>query len=209
MNLFPYTSSNEVSRKLTIGLSKVSNALKKQAWINRTKTGLNPTQSQILSYLLLRKGLKTRLGDVAAHLNVTPATVSDSVSSLQRKMLVNKCALPGDAREVSISLTELGSRSGKKATALPEQIIEASQTLSTEEQGTFLKSLMKIVRHLQENGQISVSRMCITCKYFNSDVYKSAQRPHHCGFVDAAFGDRELRMDCPDHLINENNETII
>ncbi|MER3418788.1 MAG: MarR family transcriptional regulator, partial [Chloroflexota bacterium] len=24
-------------------------------------------------------------------------------------------------------------------------------------------------------------------------------RPHHCAFVDAPFGDRSIRLDCPDH----------
>jgi hypothetical protein len=26
-----------------------------------------------------------------------------------------------------------------------------------------------------------------------------AEAPHHCAFVDAAFGDAALRMDCADH----------
>jgi hypothetical protein len=49
-------------------------------------------------------------------------------------------------------------------------------------------------------GQISPSRMCVTCRYFRPRVHADPLRPHHCAFVDAAFGARDLRVDCGDHV---------
>jgi hypothetical protein len=51
---------------------------------------------------------------------------------------------------------------------------------------------------LQERGAIPVAKMCVTCRYFRPNVHPDPERPHHCAFVDAPFGDRSLRLDCPD-----------
>jgi hypothetical protein len=55
---------------------------------------------------------------------------------------------------------------------------------------------VKIIRGLQEAGDIPVQRMCVTCRYFRPNVHDDRDRPHHCAFVDAAFGDPQLRLDC-------------
>jgi len=38
--------------------------------------------------------------------------------------------------------------------------------------------------------------MCVNCRYFRPHVYDDPKAPHHCAFVDAAFGPAELRVDC-------------
>jgi hypothetical protein len=45
--------------------------------------------------------------------------------------------------------------------------------------------------------------MCVTCRYFRPHVHSDPERPHHCAFVDAPFGDRALRLDCRDHEAKE------
>ena len=44
-----------------------------------------------------------------------------------------------------------------------------------------------------------MSRMCLDCRFFRPDVHDDPARPHHCAFVDAPFGDAQLRIDCADH----------
>jgi hypothetical protein len=41
--------------------------------------------------------------------------------------------------------------------------------------------------------------MCVTCKYFRPNVHPDKRAPHHCAFIDAAFGDEALRLDCAEH----------
>ena len=42
--------------------------------------------------------------------------------------------------------------------------------------------------------------MCVSCRFFQPHAHpEDAERPHHCAFVDAPFGDRALRVDCPEH----------
>ncbi|MEQ1761381.1 MAG: transcriptional regulator, partial [Vicinamibacterales bacterium] len=71
-------------------------------------------------------------------------------------------------------------------------------SLSDAEQATLLTALMKMIRALQEQGQIPISRMCVTCTYFRPRV-RRGDTPHHCAFVDAPMGPQHLRLDCPDH----------
>jgi hypothetical protein len=56
-----------------------------------------------------------------------------------------------------------------------------------------------MIRTLQERGRIPVARMCVSCTFFRPFRHDDRARPHHCAFVDAPFGDGELRLDCPDH----------
>jgi len=38
-----------------------------------------------------------------------------------------------------------------------------------------------------------------TCQHFRPNVHADPAAPHHCAFVDAAFGDGAQMIDCPDH----------
>jgi hypothetical protein len=60
---------------------------------------------------------------------------------------------------------------------------------------------------LAEPGAIGASlrspsqtvRSPIDYRFFQPYRHPDPDRPHHCAFVDAPFGDGELRLDCPDH----------
>jgi DNA-binding MarR family transcriptional regulator len=160
---------------------------------------LTPTQGQILTLLQEKNGVPARLTEVAEGLAITAATASDTVTALVEKQLVKKTKAPDDARAVAIALTEKGEREAANATAWPDFLLNATQDLSLTEQENVLRGLIKIVRSLQERGEIPVPRMCVTCRFFHPNVYADSDRPHHCAFVDAPFGDRHLRLDCPEH----------
>jgi hypothetical protein len=72
--------------------------------------------------------------------------------------------------------------------------------LSAQEQAVLLKILVKLIRGLQLKGEIPVARMCVSCQHFRPHAHADADEPHHCNFVDAPFGDRALRIDCPDYV---------
>jgi hypothetical protein len=41
--------------------------------------------------------------------------------------------------------------------------------------------------------------MCISCRFFKPNAHANPKKPHHCDFVNAAFGDASLRLECDDH----------
>jgi DNA-binding MarR family transcriptional regulator len=187
-----------LSQRVTTGLAKVGIALKQQAWSEAGGRGLTPTQGQALA-LLRANPAGLRLGALARQLGVTQPTASDSVAALQRKGLVTKAPLAGDGRAVVVRLTPAGVREAAAAAAWPDFLLEAVGELSAAEQAAFLRALVTMIRTLQERGRIPVARMCVSCSFFRPLRHDDPARPHHCAFVDAPFGDGELRLDCPDH----------
>jgi DNA-binding MarR family transcriptional regulator len=194
----PLPPDEPLARRVTTGLAKVGIALKAQAWAEAGGRGLTPTQGQVLALLRASPG-GLRPGALADQLGVTAATTSDSVAALVRKGLVAKEPLPGDGRAVLVRLTPAGTREAAAAAAWPDFLLEAVDELSPAEQAAFLRGLVTMIRTLQARGRIPVARMCVSCQFFRPFRHDDPARPHHCAFVDAPFGDGELRLDCPDH----------
>jgi DNA-binding MarR family transcriptional regulator len=194
----PLPPDEPLAKRVTTGLAKVGIALKQQAWAEAGGRGLTPTQGQALALLRANPG-GLRMGALARQLGVTQPTASDSVAALQRKGLVAKAPLAGDGRAVVVRLTPDGVREAAAAAAWPDFLREAVGELSDAEQAAFLRGLVTMIRTLQEKGRIPVARMCVTCRFFRPFRHDDPARPHHCAFVDAPFGDGQLRLDCPDH----------
>ncbi len=202
----PFTQpSDRPAAKIVQALAKIALALRHRAWQRAWPAGLTPTQAQALVTLRDRpQGL--RLSALADQLGVTPATASDAVAALARKRLVTKKRAPDDRRAVAVRLTGRGRRLADEAVTWPDVLREAVDELESEEQAAMLRAFIKVIRRMQERGQIPVSRMCVTCRFFRPRVHADPRRPHHCAFVDAPFGDAELRLDCPDHEAEHPDE---
>jgi DNA-binding MarR family transcriptional regulator len=192
--------SEPLAARIATALHKLGLAMKHQTWLQANEEGISPTQGQILAALALDGGLSGT--ELANRLGVSLPTVSDSVRALVDKELVVKRPDPRHPRANRHELTTRGRARAAKARAWPELLSSAVGVLSPEEQASFLAGLLKMIRALQESGQIPVSRMCITCTFFRPNAHEGAM-PHHCAFVDAPMADRHLRLDCPDHHTKE------
>lgn len=185
---------------ITAGLGKVAAALRSQAWEGGTAQRLTPTQGQILLLLSERAEKAVRLNDVAAELCMTTATASDAVTALAVKKLVKKERSAEDQRALTITLTAAGRREAQRTTGWVEVVRAGVKSMTPEEQAVFLRGLTKVIRSLQEQGVISVARMCVGCTYFQPYVHADAAQPHHCGFVNKPMGEAHLRLDCRDFI---------
>lgn len=188
-----------IEERVLAGLSRIGIVLKSQAWRDAGPRGLTPTQAQILAVIEGDPGGGPRIGELAARLAVSAATVSDAVRALVRKGLARKEPAADDARAVVVRLTAAGGRAARETASWPDFLTGTVDALTAEEKRVLLRSLVKMIRALQERGQIPVARVCATCSHFRPNAHADPERPHHCAFVDAAFGDAELRLDCPDH----------
>jgi DNA-binding MarR family transcriptional regulator len=185
--------------RMVAGLAKLGLATRHRAWTEAEGQGLTPTQGQILAILRTRSETGMRVTELAEALAVTAATTTVAIQALERKGLVQKARTPQDGRARTVTLTPDGEREAARAVGWSDFLLAAVDQLTHEEQEVFLRGLVKMIRALQENGEIPISRMCVTCKYFQPNVHASARSPHHCGLVNAPFGDRHLRLDCPEH----------
>lgn len=185
---------------ITAGLSKIAAALRSQAWEGGTAQRLTPTQGQILLVLASRRDRPVRLNDVAAELCLTAATASDAVAALEEKRLAKKARSADDGRAVTLTLTAAGRREARRTMRWADVVRAGVKRLTPGEQALFLRGLTTIIQSLQDQGVISVARMCAGCTYFQPYVHADVTKPHHCGLVDKPIGDGQLRIECPDFI---------
>jgi DNA-binding MarR family transcriptional regulator len=194
----PFDTINDpLTQRVITGLSKIGIALRSQSWQGAESQGLTPTQGQILALLSSHPG--TRLSAIAKGLATSAATASDAVSALVKKGLVSREQAMDDRRAITLRLTPAGQQQAEQAASWPDFLLSAVEELSEDEQTVFFTGLTKMIRKLQDQGKIPTARMCATCEYFSANRHDDAVRPHHCNLVNAPFGDRDLRLDCPEH----------
>jgi DNA-binding MarR family transcriptional regulator len=187
-------SRSPLAQKIAQGLNKVSLALRAREWIGAGLSQVSPTQGQILSRLAAHGPM--RLSKIAEELAVSLPTISDAVATLVEKKLVEKRKAADDGRAQLVHLTGAGARMASQTAQWPDFLALAVDVLSEEEQLVFHRALIKMIRTMQDRGEIPVARMCVSCSYFRPAVHQDPLQPHHCNYVDAAFGDASLRIDC-------------
>jgi DNA-binding MarR family transcriptional regulator len=193
---------NEIDRHILIGLEKIGMALKNQSWQDAGQQGLTPTQGQIITLLVDTDGVG--LSTLVKNLGVTAATVSDAVSTLVEKGLVQKTRSAIDGRAIAITLTTTGQQAANQSSTWSDFLLTTVDELTPEEKVIFLRGLIKMIKKLQIQGKISVAKMCVTCRFFVSNRYPDSEYPHHCGLVDVPFADGDLRINCAEHAIAES-----
>ncbi|MGV9558761.1 MarR family winged helix-turn-helix transcriptional regulator [Streptomyces sp. NPDC003401] len=185
--------------QLMVGITRLGQALRISSYRNAGPHRLSPLQADII-VLLAGAPRPHRIGDLAASLASTPPTVSDAVKTLTTKALVERRRDVSDARAVSLSLTQAGEAEAERLARLPAEFAEAMASLEAEDLAAMLRGISNMIRSLQDQQAVPVTRMCLTCSYFRPRAHPGSDKPHHCAFVDNAFGDSELRLECPDHL---------
>ena len=180
-------------------LSRLATVLRIDEWSRAKASGFNPTQLAILD-LLAGRGGGLGVREIAAHIGVSQPTATDSINALERKDCVAKQTDAADKRVVRVAVTAAGLAGLKHAHQEESFTEQAIAALGGGAREDLRLTLIKMIRHLQETGAIPVQRMCVSCRHFAPFAHADAARPHHCKFVDAAFGQRELRIDCHDHV---------
>jgi DNA-binding MarR family transcriptional regulator len=192
-----FKQPDAIANRIASGLGRLALALRSKAWKGAADEGVTPTQGEILAQLAdAPAGM--RLSTLAHQLGVSAPTASDAVSTLVAKALVEKRS-GNDKRSVVLKLTNGGRRLAARAADWTDFLAEAAETLDDHEREEFLVALIKIIRALQESGDISPQRMCVTCIHFRPHAHRDAASPHRCTFIDTAFGAMSLRLNCADH----------
>lgn len=198
--------------QITTGLARIGAVIRSQAWQQAGPLGVTPTQSQIL--VLLHQRGPMRVGRLAEELGITQPTASDAVKSLVGKQLVARRRSLADGRAAELALTEAGVAMADRLAQWPDAMLGALEVLDDEERAVLLKVLVKVIRQLQVQQLIPTQRVCATCMHFRPNVHDGPQ-PHHCDYLNTAFGDGGLRTDCAEHepagdeLLHENWQRFV
>lgn len=188
-----------LDQRLASALERAGHALRVLVWTQATEHGLSPIQVQLLLRLGVESPERRRVGTLAAEFDLSPATVSEALSALRRKGLIERLPLAGDRRGHTMTLTTAGRRTADAVGHWPDPVTDHLATVPGEDKAQALRLVLGLVAHLADTGVLSVARTCLTCRFFRKDAHEDSRRPHHCALLDSPFGDGELLVDCTEH----------
>jgi DNA-binding MarR family transcriptional regulator len=186
----------DIDAKLVAALERVGQALRVQMWDTAKQHGLSPTQLHVLLRLATDPPSRRRIGVLAGELDVTHPTVSDAVTVLRHKGLVDRDPA---SRRATLSLSTRGRAVADRLAEWDQRTHRRLADLPVADKQTTLRLLLDLIAGLQRSGAITVARMCVTCRFFRRDAHPDSARPHHCALVDTPMGGGELRIDCAEH----------
>jgi DNA-binding MarR family transcriptional regulator len=185
-----------IESKIVASLERISQAFRVLLWQESKEFALSPIQVQVLIFLLYQSEEKRKVSYLANEFNMSKATLSETIKTLEQKELITKIYNPNDTRSYTINLTEKGRGIAGETAVFTEQLRTPIDKLHPDDKENLLLSLIGIIRHLNKTGVITIQRMCLTCSYYcaTEKEYK-----HFCKLLNAPLNIHDLRIDCPEH----------
>lgn len=150
--------------------------------------------------LLYHSHQKRKVSYLANEFNVSKATISETIKTLEQKKLIKKEYEQYDTRSYIINLTNKGKTIAKQTSLFAKQIQVPINKLHPAEKENLLLSLLNIINHLNKVGIIAIQRMCLTCHFYKTN--KNGQE-HFCELLNTKLADTELRIDCVEHKLKQ------
>lgn len=183
-------------------MSKIAAALAKLAVVQESllagaarELGLSTLQARILLALAANPGQGVRA--LARELTLTPATLSVSVATLEKKGLLRRES--GAGRTQALVLSQEGHAAVAVLSGYDHGLEAAIDSFSLKEKGRALEFLLNLIAALKAQGVITIDRSCTTCRFFRPDAHPGQPSPHHCALMDIPLARGELRVSCPEH----------
>ena len=177
------------------GLEQLASLVRAQSWRSDVAPALPPTQGAILRMLASTDdGLRAQ--QIAARLDVSPASLSDTLKTMQAKGWIARRVDASDRRAAIVHLSKQGRTLAAKLNHPARGMAALLQGLDTADVGALLRVTQLLVGQAQQQGMATGLRTCLGCKFFQPFASDDARQPHVCGFLGTAFGDAELRTDC-------------
>jgi len=189
------TTRGELDRKFIAAAERLGRALRFARQQIATTHKISLLQLQVIE-LLAVVGSR-RVGELASELDVTQPTVSDALAALEQKGVLHRERDSSDGRATVVVLSDQGFSLAKKLATELGPLLDATRTTDDDEQALALRMLLEEIRRLQIDGVITVNRSCLTCRHYRPP---SSSNTGHCRFLDVHLADRDLRVDCSDHL---------
>lgn len=167
-------------------LERIGNLLRERARSIATREGLKLAQLDALVYLSRANRYSNTTTAVVEYLGATKGTVSQTLSTLERKGLIRRVPDEADGRVSHCRLTNDGRRIAHDA--FPSELLVGPDRPQLEEE------LVALLRDLQRlNGGHSFG-VCATCVHFTP-----AGRGHRCGLTNEPLTIADSRLLCREH----------
>jgi hypothetical protein len=119
---------------------------------------------------------------------------------LEKKGYLVKKRNPDDARNITLQLTSEGKQAVPEMSLFANELRQCVLDFDDGVQETLLITLLELINQLQENGHISMQRMCFSCRYF---VRQADIPPYYCQLLTKTLKEVDLRINCLEHRPKE------
>ncbi len=196
----PVQQHENPDAKITAALERLAQVFRVLLWEQNNQHGLSPIQIQFLVFLLYHGKEACTVSLLAREFMLTAATVSDALTTLEGKELLERIRSEADRRVTTLRLTSKGRRLARKLATWAEVVATSVTRTDPQEKLVVMQFLMRLIANLQQAGVVSVARMCITCRFFQPDYAPLFTTPQHfCQLLNQPLSPAALRFDCPDH----------
>ena len=201
----PAQQAGNVSSKVVAALERLSEAFRVLLWNEAKQYGLSPIQIQVLIFLQHYPEEKRTVTYLASYFNMTKATISDAVKSLESKNLLIRKAMANDSRSHTLHLVKDGKTLAAKVERFAQPMYDSISQLPADKQDNLLESLLKTIYQLNQQYIITPQTMCLNCRF-----YEHKTSGHYCHLVKSPLQSGDLRVDCPEFQFppgqEENNQ---
>ncbi|WP_262245620.1 MarR family winged helix-turn-helix transcriptional regulator [Parapedobacter soli] len=189
--------NQRMDSKIIASLERIAQAFRVLLWTESKEHALSPIQVQVLIFLLHHSEEKRKVSYLASEFNMTKATISDTVKSLEQKGLISKEYTERDTRSYAIRLSDKGKDIASQTSLFTRELRAPLDELDAGDKENLLLSLIGIIRHLNRVGVITPQRMCFTCSHYRPG---SGGQGHFCQLLNQSLAPTELRVDCAEHV---------
>lgn len=189
------TAEGGIDHKIIVAFERISQALRTMAWNSGKQQQLNPVQSQLLIFLLRHPNAASSITALAREFGVSKASLSETVSALEKKGLINKAATRSDLRNFNIRLMPEGLQAAAEAAQYTNLLTAALGNLPAPGKEVLFDALGSLIFELHNSGVVPVQRMCLSCHY-----HEMRNDGHFCRLLEKQLAVAALQVDCADHI---------
>ncbi|RAJ01715.1 DNA-binding MarR family transcriptional regulator [Chitinophaga skermanii] len=192
----PEHQASNTASKIVVAFERLSEAFRVLMWNEAKQHGISSTiQIQLLTFLLHYPKDKKTVTNLAEHFNLTKATISDAVKTLEQKGFVQRKVLLNDTRSHTLVLTKEGKQIAQKVERFAQPIQHSVGSIAATKQAELLEQLLGIIHGLNDQQVLNTQHMC-----FNCNSYEKKGKNHYCEFVSKTLKPQDLRVECPDFV---------
>ena len=176
-------------------LERVCTLFRNESRLEGLIYGLQPIHLDILFYLSRCNKYSNTPAGVTEYIGITKGTISQSITLLQSKKLLEKVQDQNDRRIIHLFLTKKGDMVTKKSTP-PSSLKLALENYSAEHKNILQKELENILISLQGGNNNSSFGLCNTCTF-----HRPISKTHfHCELTGETLEIAASNLICREHI---------
>lgn len=184
---------------IILALERLSQVFKTLLWDRAKQEGLSPIQIQFLLYIVSRQKQESFVTDIAREFNLTPATVSDAIKSLEQKNLIKKNQSGIDQRKYILKLTQSGNKLSSQLMNWQDPLLEHLSQFSMKTRETIVPFLLKFMESLRDSQILPNVKTCFSCSYFQDRTEEGKENTYYCILRNVSLKNLGLRLDCKNY----------